>query len=297
MLDPKLISKISSISSVLEVSGYPKPGNVHRMNDFPDMVFEDFLISGVVTGETIENATKHIKKHGVENSQVGKYILNAINETDKWIKNNTNLGIMMLEVPIAQATIISENFNQIQENIGLILKNSTVEDAINLYDAINIADAGGMGDQEEYDVQSENAKNELRENNQTMFDVLEISSKWDQLAYELTNKMPTLFNTGFKTFQTIKKESSINNATITTFLTLLSQVPDTLISRKYGIECAKNISNKAKNILENKNNENFKKQLIEFDKYLFENKFNPGTTADLTASSIMLSFLNEAEQK
>ena len=107
MLDPKLISKISSISSVLEVSGYPKPGNVHRMNDFPDMVFEDFLISGVVTGETIENATKHIKKHGVENSQVGKYILNAINETDKWIKNNTNLGIMMLEVPIAQATIIS----------------------------------------------------------------------------------------------------------------------------------------------------------------------------------------------
>ena len=205
MLDPKLISKISSISSVLEVSGYPKPGNVHRMNDFPDMVFEDFLISGVVTGETIENATKHIKKHGVENSQVGKYILNAVNETDKWIKNNTNLGIMMLEVPIAQATIISENFNQIQENIGLILKNSTVEDAINLYDAINIADAGGMGDQEEYDVQSENAKNELRENNQTMFDVLEISSKWDQLAYELTNKMPTLFNTGFKTVQTIIK--------------------------------------------------------------------------------------------
>ena len=29
----------------------------------------------------------------------------------------------------------------------------------------------------------------------------------------------------------------------------------------------------------------------EFDNYLFENKLNPGTTADLTAASIMLSFL------
>ena len=206
MLDSKLISKISTISSVLELSGYPKPGNVHRTNNFPDMVFEDFLISGVVTGDTIENAAEHIKKEGVTNSEVGKYILDAVSETDKWIKNNTNLGIMMLEVPIAQATIISEDFNQIQENVGLILENSTVEDAVNLYSAINIADAGGMGEQDEYDVQSENAKEELRKNNQTMFDVLEISSEWDQLAYELTNKMPTLFTLGYKTFQNSNKQ-------------------------------------------------------------------------------------------
>ena len=30
MLKPELIGKISSISSVLEVSGYPKPGTVHE---------------------------------------------------------------------------------------------------------------------------------------------------------------------------------------------------------------------------------------------------------------------------
>ena len=38
------------------------------------------------------------------------------------------------------------------------MKATTVEDAVDLYDAINIADAGGMGDQDEYDVASENAK-------------------------------------------------------------------------------------------------------------------------------------------
>ena len=291
------IAKIAQIASALEVSGYPKPGNVHRTNNFPDMVFEDFLISGVVTGDTIENAAEHIKKEGVKNSEVGKYILDAVSETDKWIKNNTNLGIMMLEVPIAQATIISEDFNQIKENVGLILENSTVEDAVNLYSAINIADAGGMGEQDEYDVQSENAKEELRKNNQTMFDVLEISSEWDQLAYELTNKMPTLFTLGYKTFQKLNKNTSTNEATVKTFLTLLSEVPDTLISRKYGLDTAKDISKQAKEVLKIKDYEEFIKQANIFDKHLFENNFNPGTTADLTAASIMLSFLNEAEQK
>ena len=50
-MDPELIGKIAQIASVLEVSGHPKPGNVHRTQDFDDMVFEDFLISGVVYWE------------------------------------------------------------------------------------------------------------------------------------------------------------------------------------------------------------------------------------------------------
>ena len=298
MLNGKLISKIASISSALEVSAYPKPGNVHRTRDFPDMTFEDFIISGIVTGETIENATNHVLHvNNLKDANCGKYILEGVKETDIWIKNNTNLGILMLQVPIAQSTIISEDFNDIQNNIGELLNNTTVTDAMNLYDAINIADAGGMGDQDEYDVNSENAKKELKENNQTMFDVLEISSQWDQLAYELTNKMPNIFNIGFKTFNNLKSQTSLNNSTLITFLTLLSEIPDTLISRKYGLDVAKDISNKAKNLLKCKDDEYFKKDLEYFDNYLYENNYNPGTTADLTASSIMLSFLNEAKQK
>ena len=53
-LDPDFIAKTAQIASVLEVSGHPKPGNVHRTRNFPDMVFEDFLISGVVIGDTME---------------------------------------------------------------------------------------------------------------------------------------------------------------------------------------------------------------------------------------------------
>ncbi|MDD2644020.1 MAG: triphosphoribosyl-dephospho-CoA synthase [Methanobacteriaceae archaeon] len=297
MLKPELIGKISSISSVLEVSGYPKPGNVHRTRDFFDMSFEDFLISGVVTQNIITSsatqAKEILKDNDYSKAHIGKYILEAVKETDNWIKNNTNLGIMMLEVPIAQAASISNDFTEIQENIGKLLDATTVEDAVNLYDAINLASAGGMGEQEEYDVQSDNAKDELRKNNQTMYDVLEISAGWDQLAFELTNKMPKIFDIGFKTFDELRKDKRTNTATVQTFLTLLSKVPDTLISRKYGEEEASKVSESAKTLLNEYGEEYFDKDLNYFDDYLYENNYNPGTTADLTAASIMLSYLKD----
>ena len=63
-MDPDFIAKTAQIASVLEVSGHPQPGNVHRTRDFPDMVFEDFLISGVVIGDIMKKAAKLGLKHG-----------------------------------------------------------------------------------------------------------------------------------------------------------------------------------------------------------------------------------------
>lgn len=291
-MESKEIAKLAQIASVLEVSGYPKPGNVHRTRNFDDMVFEDFIISGVVIGETIREATTQAKSinDNYESAELGRFILEAVKETDKWIANNTNLGIMMMCVPIACSAAISNSFDEIQSNVGILMDNTTVDDAVNLYDAINIADAGGMGDQEEFDVMSEKAKDELRANNQTMFDVLKISAGWDRLANELTSSMPVCFDIGFPTFNELKSES-INKATVLTFLTILSQIPDTLISRKYGDEVAQSVSDKVKELLTFKDDDDFLDKLNEFDDYLYENKFNPGTTADLTAASIFISYL------
>jgi triphosphoribosyl-dephospho-CoA synthase len=298
-MDSKLIAKLAQISSALEVSGYPKPGNVHRTRDFHDMVFEDFIISGIVIGDTIKEAAHHANE--INNSisfkeaNLGKFILQAVKETDKWIANNTNLGIVMLLTPISMAAAISSNIEELKSNINKIIINSTVIDTLALYEAIGIADAGGMGEQEEYSVTNDEATNELIENNLNIFDVLKISSSWDSLAMELTNKMPVTFNIGYPTFSKFKKDSSINLATVITFLTILSEVPDTLISRKYGDEKAKEVSNLAKEVLGSLDITNdlieFNKKLTEFDDYLFENRLNPGTTADLTASSIMISYL------
>ena len=287
-MDANEIAKIAQIASTLEVSGYPKPGNVHRTRDFDDMVFEDFIISGIVIGDTIRQACINID---IENPQTGKYILQAVSETDRWIKNNTNLGIIMMITPIAQAAAISDDFSQIRDNIKLIMSNTSVDDACDLYDAINIADAGGMGNQDEYDVSSQNAKDELRQNNQTMFDVLKISAPWDMLAREITSDMPVVFEIGYPMYYKLDIETSKNNACILTFLEILSQVPDTLISRKYGSDEGLKVSMMARDLLKFKDTNDFDDKLKEFDDFLFKNKFNPGTTADLTAGSIFLSYL------
>ena len=287
-MKPEEIAKIAQIASALEVSGYPKPGNVHRTRDYDDMVFEDFIISGIVIGDTIREACSDVD---VENPLLGKYILQAVDETDKWIKNNTNLGIVMMTTPIAVAAAISDNFDEIRQNVVKLMANTSVDDACDLYDAINIADAGGMGDQDEYDVASDNAKQELRDNNQTMYDVLKISAPWDMLAREMTSDMPAVFELGYPTYHKLKEEKSLNDACVLTFLTILSEVPDTLISRKYGSDEALKISMMTRDLLKLKGADDFAEKLQEFDDYLYDNGYNPGTTADLTAASIFVSNL------
>lgn len=102
-----------------------------------------------------------------------------------------------------------------------------------------------------------------------------------------------IFDIGFKTFDELRKDKRTNTATVQTFLTLLSKVPDTLISRKYGEEEASTVSESAKTLLNEYGEEYFDKDLNYFDDYLYENNYNPGTTADLTAASIMLSYLKD----
>jgi triphosphoribosyl-dephospho-CoA synthase len=299
VLDPIFVSKCAQIASVLEVSGHPKPGNVHRTQNFHDMVFEDFLLSGIAIGETMQKAAENGFKHKDhpeiwDKIGLGQLILDAVIETDHWVANNTNLGIIMLLTPICAAAGMTENINDLRSKIHQIMISTTPHDAVNLYHAINIADAGGMGEQEELDVSSDSSTQKLLDDNINMFDVLGMSSEWDKLSFELTNQMPVTFDVGFPEFKKIKSEYGTNQATVHTFLTILSQVPDTLISRKYGDEKAREVSNDAKAILEEGGILTKKGQglLKKFDQELIENSLNPGTTADFTASSIMIAYLN-----
>lgn len=303
-MDPDLVAKISQIASVLEVSGYPKPGNVHRTRDFEDMSFEDFLISGIVIGDLMREAAER----GLECKDqpdlcdeigLGGLIKAAVLETNNWIENNTNLGIIMLLTPLSAAAGMSDNFRQLQDNLDKIMRSTTPMDAYNLYDAINIAEAGGMGEVDELDVTSEKTKMELIDQEINMFQVLDLSSEWDMLAFELTHHMPVTFEVGYPLFREIKNSYGINKATIQTFLTILSEFPDTLISRKYGDDVATSVSSHARNILiDDKilNDDNYS-LLMDFDEKLVLDGLNPGTTADLTASSIMAAFLEESYNK
>lgn len=301
-MNPELIAKIAQIASVLEVSGHPKPGNVHRTQDFDDMIFEDFLISGIVVGDIMKKAAERGKKYKDDYSlhkiRLGEIIKEAVLETDKWIGNNTNLGIIILLAPLSAAAGMSNDVIELRKNVERIMNGTTSKDAINLYDAINAADAGGMGEQEELDVADTEARGRIIKEDISMFKVFEMSAKWDLLSKELTTGMPVTFETGFPTFKETKASYGLNKATVQTFLTILAQNPDTLISRKYGMDTARIVSADADSILQNGGILNAQGELLirQFDTQLLKNKFNPGTTADITAASIMVTLLEEYGQ-
>jgi triphosphoribosyl-dephospho-CoA synthase len=299
-LDSDFVAKCAQIASALEVSGHPKPGNVHRTHDFPDMVFEDFIISGIVSGENMKQAALRGLKYA-ENPEkwhkigLGKLILETVLETDRWVANNTNLGIIMLLAPISAAAGMSRNIAELMIRVDQIMKSTTPEDAVSLYKAINIADAGGMGEQDDLDVNDDASVHKLLEEGVNMYTVLEMSSEWDSLSYELTHGMPVTFQTGFPLFRDSQKKYNTNQATVQTFLTILAQNPDTLIRRKFGVDKAIEVSAIAKSILHRGGilNQDSISKLVEFDKQLIKNNLNPGTTADLTASSIMVAYLDQ----
>ena len=79
----------AQIACLLEVNAW-KPGNVTRLQYFPDCRFEDFLVSAVAIGPAFLEATY---------KPVGMTILRAVRDTQRLVDTNTNLGMVLLLAP------------------------------------------------------------------------------------------------------------------------------------------------------------------------------------------------------
>ncbi|MHA1298937.1 MAG: triphosphoribosyl-dephospho-CoA synthase [Candidatus Helarchaeota archaeon] len=299
------IVRYSQIAMLLEVSGYPKPGNVHRTWDFPNTRFEHFLIGAIVCGKTIRDLVKRsgkIVKGQLDYSElkIGDFILEGIKETLQWQKGgNINLGMLLLLYPISAAAGIvlkQGNFqlSALREEISKIVKKTTTDDAVKLYTAIDLCQPGGLGEVKELDVTNKSSIEEIIKKNISLYEIFELCASWDNIAAEWTSKFKITFEIGTPYFQKIFQEcNDINIAIVDTFLYILSRIPDTLIQRKSGIEDAKKVSEMAFKIINTGGLRKKKREILELDKILKKEsgKLNPGTTADLTAATIMINLL------
>jgi len=289
-MDPWDIMKSSQIACVLEVSSF-KPGNVHRYRDFSDIKYHHFLTSGIAFGDVIYKAAQDSKN-------IGKYIKMAVIQSRRWSPSNANLGIIMLHVPIAMGAGNIDNFDssKLRKEMIRLSKNTTVEDSLNVYDAISIAMPNLNPPKRGPDVKEEDAKKRLIEENLTLYHVFKISSEWDNISKEWTEG----FKISFEGYELLKnyylEERDINWAITKTYIHLLSKYPDTLIARKNNLEISKEVSKIAMEI----RNNGYKKEDIEkFDSYLSKdgNRLNPGTTADIVAASLMIFLLDRIDSR
>ena len=305
---PEYVSQCLQLAVLLEVSAYPKPGNVHRTADFEGTRYEHFLASAIALGPHFKHAAKqgvlvHEGKIDLCRVGVGETIKEAVIDVSSWQHGgNTVLGSIILLVPIAVATGITfaaDEFSipKLKRNIKLVAESTTPEDALKLYEAINIVQPGGLGKAPKLDVTDAASTKKIIEEKVTLYEVFKISASWDSISSEWVNNYHITFNIGYPFFiQQLEETNDINTATVHTFLKILSEIPDTLIARKAGTPKAKEISTQARTVLEEGGLTTPKGRNIlqKFDKKLraSAHQLNPGTTADIISAVLALAILN-----
>lgn len=319
------IMRCAQLAAAIEVSGWPKPGNVHRTADFPDTRFEHFIAGSIALGPAMRKAALQGIKVGmgkleIDKIGVGKLVKEAVTDVKAWHRGgNTHLGISLLFVPLAVAAGLTHASNdkidakELRQNVEKIMVATTPKDAGDVYDAILLASSAALGQLEGGvfpDLTDREAKTKLGKRRVTLYDVMAASSGWDNISREWASGMEICFETGCPTILKVYRETGDPNvAVVHAFLTVISRYPDTFIARKVGIRETPYIEKAVKVGLERTGwisatagrilklggltTDEGRRALFEFDGKLRAGggEFNPGTSADLTAGSLMISFL------
>ena len=301
----KHISQCLELAMLLEVSA-SKPGNVTFATGFEGTRVEHFLASAVAASGWFEEAASRgiavqDGKLSVGNVGIGGIIKDCAANINAWQKGgNTLLGTVMLLVPIAVAAGMTTtrekfDFSSLRENLRRSVEATTAEDAVHLYEAIDIAKPSGLNEAPDLDVTDPASKARLLKENVSLYGVFKLAAGYDGICSEWTRNYPITFDLAYPYLIAQLKRGDLNAAVINTFLKILSEHPDTFIARKAGVKKAREVSLEAKRVFELGGLETLegRKSLLAFDRKLREsgNRLNPGTTADLTAAALALCTL------
>ncbi len=255
-----------------------KPGNVSIRSGHEDLTVDDFYASAEVSALPLFES-----EHSL-----GSRILLAVTATHEKVGTNTNLGIILLIAPMVQAAYLSSSKLQFIESLGQVLEETTVQDAVDVYQAIRICNPGGMGEKEYQDVSKEPTV--------SLLNTMKISQSWDRIAWQYAHKYEDILKFGVPAFeQNMHKWGEEQAAVSCLFLKFLAKFPDSLIERKFGLLKAKEISamisGLEKELCRSDSPGRYEAQLLEIDSHLKRYRINPGTTADLTVASVFATDL------
>ncbi|MFP4481951.1 MAG: triphosphoribosyl-dephospho-CoA synthase [Thermovirgaceae bacterium] len=274
----------AQIACQLEVSA-DKPGNVTYGKPFEDVSVEQFLASAFAIGPAFSKACS---------SRTGQLVLEAVRDTKILAGFNTNLGIVLLLAPLAKAALRKEE-GTLRERLSLVLRETDERDTQDVYEAIRLASPGGLKEMPRYGVMGPIPKIALME-------AMAEASAWDSIAAEYCSDFKIVFTFGLPALEQARHRiPRMREAVTHTFLTLLSEVPDTLISRKNTPEAAQKVSLMARDVLEAGSvmSRNGRSMIHEMDLFLRDdrNALNPGTTADLLAAVLFIAVLDVLDRR
>lgn len=302
----KNIAQCLELAILLEASAH-KPGNVNVVTDFENTRYEHFLASAVAIAPSLESGARKgiaVSEGKIEIAEVGvgKIIRNSVTETESWQHGgNTLLGTIILLSPMAVAAGMvfrDAGFavGDLRKNLKLVTSSTTPKDAVDVYDAIQIANPSGLGKAPDLDVNDPASKNRILEKKVSLYDVFKIAEPYDTICSEYVNNYHVTFDLAYPSLSRhLDQTSDPSSATIQTFLEVLAKVPDTFIARKTSIQKAREVSLRAKEVVELGGVETSagRKALDKLDRELRKrsNLLNPGTTADIIAAALAIKVL------
>lgn len=302
-----LVAQCATLAALLEVSAYPKPGNVHRFRDIPGTRYEHFLAGSVAMWPAMRglamrgyDALKNSK--GWSGLRMGDHILEAVKDTLDWQRGgNVNLGIILLYAPLAASagSVLREgriDVAELKETMTTVTRSTDPGDAVAVYEAIRLAvPRRVLGRVEDLDVLEESSLERIKKDGLTLLDIFQRCAHRDSICREWVSDFETTFTVGLPHLRETVESGDINAAVVDTFLLLLSGKPDSLIVRKSGLEKALEVSDRAGRILAEggSSSKRGRELLWALDRELHGagGLLNPGTTADLTAASIFILLL------
>lgn len=300
------ISQSLELAILLEASAH-KPGNVSIVTNFENTRFEHFLASSVAAAPVFELAAERGTavaegKSTLTQIGLGQLIKDCVAEIGTWQHGgNTLLGTIILLSPIAVAagmTSVVKGFNicRLRKSLKLVVESTTPVDAVNLYEAIKIANPGGLGKAPDLDINDPASEARILRENVSLFQVFKIAEKYDTICSEWVNNYPGTFDMAYPSLaKKLENGTDLNEAIIHTFLEVLANVPDTFIARKVGLERSRKVSADARKVLDlgGLKTASGTKSLHRFDQQLRQsnNLLNPGTTADIIGAALSLCVL------
>lgn len=318
--DPKissLIARCAQLAMLLEVSASPKPGNVDREHNYSDTCFEHFLASSVSVYPVLELAAR--SRNGI-----GVLIRSAVCESSAWQQGgNTHFGAFLLLIPLSMAAgelfdsrkkahfkLSPDEFEDLAVRAHAFVRATDCEDAVEFYMAFEMAGVR-VNSVDEFSLGDPESTAELREQEVTLYELMEISKGYDLIANEWTLgfgrclegaksiiEFMQALNSGAENQVLNCSGTGINEAIVYTFLKLLSRHRDTFIQTKFDTDTADYVSSRAGEILSAWEKPSMTRDIAsllpavqEFDHELLKKRINPGSTADIIIAGLFIALL------
>lgn len=246
-----------------------KPGNVCPGHEGPHGTVSDFLTSAQICAPLIAE-TPHRAPESV--------LLDCVRAVRRGVGHNTNLGILLLCVPLAAVPI----GQPLQSGVTQVIDRMDRNAAAVIYEAIRTAAPGGMGTAAKNDISNAPTDN--------VRVCMSAAADHDLVARQYADNFRDVLDVALPLLEEAVCDLTAPHRVTWTALRLIARYGDSLVARRFGPAVSQQLQQQAASVLAAgwPATETSHRLLLEWDQSLRSptRRLNPGTTADIITAAV-----------